>query len=144
LRPFGGFDYRAHQVAFIAPQLKQAAPVLLAYRIAGRAHVEEHTPIFEHRRGGVFGQVFLNALRKLICCRCGVGGGHRLPLPALPRAQAGDVRGVVARVPVVDRQHRGQVLPAMLGMLEALVEIIVCERLQQGDPAGVQRLNPLK
>ena len=66
-------------------------------------------------------------------------GGHAERLPALPRAQAGDVRGVVARVPVVHRQRLGQVLAAILGMVVALLEVLVGERFQQRHPARVQR-----
>ena len=60
-------------------------------------------------------------------------------LPAHARAQAGDVRGVVARVPVVERQRCGQGLAAALGMVEALLEILFRHGLEQRDPARVQR-----
>ena len=62
LRPLGHLDHGADQVALLAPQFEKAAAVRLAHRIAGGAHVEEHTAIFEQRRRRVVCEIFLDAL----------------------------------------------------------------------------------
>src|SRR3954451_5393678 len=56
-------------------------------------------------------------------------------LPAHPCAQAGDVRRVMARVPVVERQCGRQVLDSAFGMDEFLLEIFFGHRFEQFHPA---------
>ena len=140
LRALLHVGHGADQVALLAPQLQQAAAMLLAHRIAGRAHVEEHTAILQQRGRRVVGEVCFNCLGQPLGRRSLSVGGH-LPLPALTRAQAGDVRGVVARVPFVHGQSLGQVNAATLGVVEALAEVVFGERFQQRHPAAMQPLN---
>ena len=63
------FDHGAHQVAFVAPQLQQAAPVRLADRVTGRAHIEQNAAVFEQSGCRMLGQILFNALGEL------AGGG---------------------------------------------------------------------
>ena len=60
LRALLDFNNRAHQVAFLAPQLQQAAPMLLAHCVVGSAHVEEHASIFKQRCRRMVCQVVLD------------------------------------------------------------------------------------
>ncbi len=62
-------------------------------------------------------------------------------LPAVSLAQAGNVRRVVAAVPLVDCQGFGEILAAVLGMVEAFFEIVFGHGLQQAHPALVQRVD---
>ena len=79
--------------------------MLIAHCVARRAHVEENSTVLKHGCSGVVGQIFFNALRQLAggqpgFRRSGFGPSHA-ELPALPGAQAGNVRSVMARMPVV-------------------------------------------
>src|ERR1035437_4754240 len=67
-----------------------------------------------------------------------------LSLPAHARAQVGDVRGVVERVPGVHGQRLGQVNAAPLRVNKALAEVLVCHRSQQRPPAAMYRLDQRK
>ena len=154
LRALLHFDDGTHQVALLAPQLQQAAAMLLAHRVVGAAHVEEHAAILQHRGCGVVGEVGFDGLGKPLGRRslsAGVpsdrssslgwsAGGHAL-LPTHARAQAGDVRGVMARVPGVHGQRRGQVDAATLRVVVPLAEVVVGHRFQQRHPAAMQRLD---
>src|ERR1017187_9209248 len=62
-------------------------------------------------------------------------------LPAITRAQAGYVRGVVASVPLVNRQRAFEVLAAIHGMNETLLEVLFRHRFQQCRPTIVQGLD---
>src|ERR1035437_1845137 len=64
-----------------------------------------------------------------------------LSLPAHARAQAGDVRGVMKRVPGVHGQYLGQVNAAPLRVNKSLAEVFVGQRFQQRHPAAMQRLD---
>jgi len=44
---------RPDDVAFLGPQMQQAAPLFCGDGIARRAHVEDDTAVFKHRRLGV-------------------------------------------------------------------------------------------
>src|ERR1039458_4125209 len=57
-------------------------------------------------------------------------------LPAIASAETGDMRGVVARVPVVHGQRLGQIDAARLGVVVALLEVLVGKRFQQRHPAS--------
>lgn len=59
-------------------------------------------------------------------------------LPAIMRAQAGYVRGVVAAVPLVNRQRAFEILAAIHGMNKALLEVQFRHGFQQCCPALVQ------
>ena len=88
--------------------------MLLAHRVVGRAHVEQHTAILQHRGCRMVRQILFDALGRAVAAEAALSSAAiAQPLPALPRAQAGDVRRVVARVPVVNGQRLGQVLPAL-------------------------------
>jgi hypothetical protein len=50
-------DNRAHQVAFIAPELQQAAAVRLTHRIPRRPHVEGDTAILKQRGRWMLGEI---------------------------------------------------------------------------------------
>jgi hypothetical protein len=63
-------DDGADEVAFLAPHLQQATPVLFTYGIARQAHVEEHTPILEQRGGWMVGQILLKRQDKLAGRQC--------------------------------------------------------------------------
>ena len=108
LRALLHLDHGAHQVAFLAPQLQQAAAMLLAHGVAGGAHVEQHAAILEQGGRGMVGQIVLDAPDQAGsgCGRVLTGHGGRLP--ALAGAQTGDVRRMVAAVPLVDGQQPWQ------------------------------------
>src|SRR5271170_1654911 len=93
-------DHRAHEVALLAPQLQNASPMRLGYRVASKTHIEEHAPVFEHRCPWMFDKVRFNACSE--CCRknrissrIGGASGHR-SLPTHPLTQAGNVCRVMA------------------------------------------------
>ena len=65
-------------------------------------------------------------------------------LPALPGAEAGDVGGVVAGVPIVEGEGCGQVHAAAFGVNEAAVEVVLSERQEQRDPALMERVDELE
>jgi len=71
-----------------------------------------------------------------------IGGIRQLKLlPALARSEAGDVGGVVARVPVVEGESFGEIHAAGFGVVEAALEIFFGHGLEQADPARVQRVD---
>jgi hypothetical protein len=51
--------------------------MLFRHRLAGCAHVEKHTPIFQHSRCRMINQIFFNVLRKFARGRRTFTGGHR-------------------------------------------------------------------
>ena len=65
LCPVLQIDYGTDEVAFLAPHLQQATPVLFAHGEARETHVEEHAPIFEQRSGGMVGKILLKRQDKL-------------------------------------------------------------------------------
>ena len=132
-------NHGAHQVALVAPQLQQAAPMRLAHRVVGSAHVEQNAAILKQRAAGWSARYSSMVWRQLLGRSDASLGEPSRRLPALPRAQAGNVRGVVARVPVVHGQRLGQSLAALLGMVVALLEVLFGHGFQQRHPAAMQR-----
>ena len=152
LRAWFHVDHGANQVALVAPELEQAAPVRLFDGAARGAHVEQSAAIFKESRGRMGGKIRLDCLNELrrrngfnagtSCNRLlSIGrraGGHGAPLPPHALAQAGDVRDVVARVPIVDGKIAGQSHAPAFGMDEALLEVIFRHGLEQADETRVQ------
>jgi hypothetical protein len=116
LRALLCLDNGANQVALLTPQLKQASAMRFAYGIARDAHVEKDAPVFKHSGRRVIGKVGFDELNELPGIGSGVGRRHPPCLPVLPQAQLGDVRRVMARVPLIDSQDGRQVLASRLGM----------------------------
>ena len=142
LRALLHFDHGAHQVALFAPELQQAAAVRLGDGVAREAHVEENAAVFKQSRGGMIGEIVLRGFGRVAAADGAIDcGGHALDLPVLPRAQIGDVRGVMARVPRVEGEDRGQILTAAFRMVVAALEIRFGQGFEQRDPARVQRRN---
>ncbi len=105
--------------------------------VAGPAHVEEHATVFKQCGSGVLGEVFFQDFGEFGSGGSFDGRGHD-SLPVLPRAEVGDVRGVMARVPGVERENRGEVLAAVFRVVVAALEVRLGHRLEQGYPALVQ------
>ncbi len=83
-----------------------------ADRVARSAHVKEYMSVLEDRGGWMLGEIVFDVAgkdrrsdRRVVNFSRGFSKrparDHSAVLPAHPRAQGGDMRGVVARVPVV-------------------------------------------
>ena len=123
----------------------------LADRVVCRPHVKDDAAIFEQHGPWMIGEIGFDRLRQLrgrgrfgprapsdmllsMGCFAGVHG----LLPALSGAQAGDVGRVVARVPFVEREVRGQSHPPSFRMIEAAIEILFRHRLEKSNHALMQ------
>ena len=60
-----GFNDGADEVALFAPELEEAAAMLLGDGVACRAHVKEDAAIFEECGGGVVGEILFNDFGEL-------------------------------------------------------------------------------
>ncbi len=94
----------------------------LGYRIVGEAHIEENASIFKKRCGGISGEILFEGFSERCSRRSFDGSGHSR-LPVLPRTQIGDVRGVMARVPCVECENRGESLAATFRVVIAAKEV---------------------
>ena len=65
LRALLHLNDRADKVAFFAPELQQAAAMLLGDRVAGGAHVKEDAAILKQCGGGMVGEILFDGLGQL-------------------------------------------------------------------------------
>src|SRR5690242_7673232 len=91
-------DNRTHQVAFVAPELQQAAAVRFAYRVTSGTHVENHSAILQQRRAWMVGQIAFDYPGQLARRGCAFRT-HVRYLPVVACAQGGDVSRMMATVP---------------------------------------------
>jgi len=67
-------DDGADEVTLLAPELEEAAAMLLSDRVAGRAHIKEDAAILKEGGGGVVGEILFNGFGEL--GRGGSPGAH--------------------------------------------------------------------